>query len=113
RRRSRTGRVKMSKQYDVVVYRGRFQGMHEAHLKTILMGLQLAKKVVVVIGSANEPRTYYRNPFFENERIDMIRAALSDHFRHDDVVFTTVEDHPDDNVWAEMVAENVQIMIDA
>jgi bifunctional NMN adenylyltransferase/nudix hydrolase len=101
------------KQYDVVVYRGRFQGMHEAHLKTILMGLQLAKKVIVVVGSANEPRTYYRNPFFENERIDMIRAALADHFRHDDVVFTTVEDHPDDNLWAEMVAENVQVMIDA
>lgn len=97
----------MTKQYDAVVYRGRFQGMHDAHLKTILMGLQLAKKIIVVVGSANEPRTFYRNPFFENERIEMIRAALADHFRHDDVVFTTVEDNPDDNVWADNVEDQV------
>jgi bifunctional NMN adenylyltransferase/nudix hydrolase len=100
----------MEKKYDVVVYRGRFQGFHEAHLKTILMALQYAKKVIVVVGSANEPRTFYRNPFFENERIDMIRAALADHFRHDDVLFTTVEDHPDDNVWAENVKDQVRVV---
>jgi bifunctional NMN adenylyltransferase/nudix hydrolase len=97
----------MSKQYDVVVYRGRFQGFHNAHLQTILMGLKLAKKVIIVIGSANEPRTYYRNPFFENERIEMIRGALEEHFRHEDVSFVSVEDHPDDEHWAFMVRKAV------
>jgi bifunctional NMN adenylyltransferase/nudix hydrolase len=103
----------MEKKYDVVVYRGRFQGFHNAHLQTILMGLQVAKKVIVVVGSANEPRTFYRNPFFENERIEMIRGALEDHFRHEDVHFTTVEDNPNDYVWAENVEEQVHTLISA
>jgi bifunctional NMN adenylyltransferase/nudix hydrolase len=97
----------MSKQYDVVVYRGRFQGFHNAHLKTILMALQFAKKVIVVVGSANEARTYYRNPFFEDERIEMIKGALSDHFRHEDVSFVSVQDNPSDSAWAEDVENKV------
>lgn len=101
------------KQYDVVVYRGRFQGMHDAHLKTILMALQFAKKVIVVVGSANEARNFWRNPFYENERIEMIRGALEDHFRHEDVSFVTVEDNPDDDVWAENVVYAVEDEIDA
>lgn len=103
----------MEKKYDVVVYRGRFQGFHNAHLQTILMALQHARKVIVVVGSANEARTFYRNPFFENERIEMIRGALEDHFRHEDVHFTTVEDHPSDQVWAGNVVDQVCTVIDA
>lgn len=98
----------MTKKYDVVVYRGRFQGFHNAHLRTILMALEQAEKVIVVIGSANEPRTYYRNPFFENEREEMIRGALEDHFRHEDVSFVTVEDDPSDQQWANTVFASVR-----
>jgi bifunctional NMN adenylyltransferase/nudix hydrolase len=97
----------MQKQYNAIVYRGRFQGLHDAHVKTILMGLELAEKVIVVIGSANEPRTYYRNPFFVNEREEMIRGALEDHFRHEDVSFVTVEDNPSDHEWASTVIASV------
>lgn len=93
----------MQKKYDVIVYRGRFQGFHNAHLNTILMALEMAEKVIVVIGSANEARTYYRNPFFENERQEMIQGALEDHFRHEDVSFVTVEDNPSDQRWANNV----------
>lgn len=98
----------MQKKHKVVVYRGRFQGLHDAHVKSILFGLSLAEKVIVVVGSANEPRTYYRNPFYENERIEMIHGALEEHFRHSDVHFTTVEDNPDDHVWASNVVEQVE-----
>lgn len=101
----------MSQQYDVVVYRGRFQGFHNAHLSTILMALQVAKKVIVVVGSANEPRTFYRNPFFENERIEMIRGALEDHFRYEDVSFVTVEDNPSDQRWANNVITTVNLEV--
>lgn len=103
----------MTKEYDVIVYRGRFQGFHNAHLQTILMALQHAHRVIVVVGSANEPRTFYRNPFFENERIEMIRGALEDHFRHEDVHFTTVEDYPSDEVWAANVEEQVYTVIES
>lgn len=101
----------MKKKHKVVVYRGRFQGLHNAHINSILFGLTLAEKVVVVVGSANEPRTFYRNPFYENERIEMIRGALEEHFRHEDVHFVTVEDHPDDLVWADNVREQVNATV--
>lgn len=97
----------MAKKHKLIVYRGRFQGLHDAHVKSILFGLTLAEKVVIVVGSANEPRTFWRNPFYENERIEMIRGALEEHFRHGDVEFVTVEDHPDDDVWAQNVVEQV------
>lgn len=101
----------MQKKYDFIVYRGRFQGFHNAHLNTILMGLELAEKVIVVVGSANEARSYYRNPFFENERIEMIRGALEDHFRHEDVSFVMVEDNPSDQEWADTVVASVNYEI--
>lgn len=98
----------MTKKYDVVVYIGRFQPFHNAHLETILAGLEVADKVVVVIGSANEPRTYFRNPFTVQEREFMIRQGLSGHGRLQDVLFTSVENNPSDAAWAADVVQKVE-----
>lgn len=59
------------KPFDTMVYIGRFQPFHNGHAAVLEQAMKLAKKVLVIIGSANEPRTY-KNPFTVNERIDMV-----------------------------------------
>ena len=65
-----------NKKYDTIVYIGRFQPMHNAHLEIIRRAKSLAHQVVVVIGSADQPRTY-KNPFLTHERVEMVRRATS------------------------------------
>lgn len=65
-----------NKKYDLIVYIGRFQPMHNAHLEIIRRAKSLADQLVVVIGSADQPRTY-KNPFLTHERVDMVRRATS------------------------------------
>jgi bifunctional NMN adenylyltransferase/nudix hydrolase len=64
----------MSKKYDTLVLIGRFQPFHNAHLEIIKRATALCNKLVVVTGSANQPRTY-KNPFTSEERAVMIRYA--------------------------------------
>ena len=60
-----------NKKYDTVVYIGRFQPLHNAHVEIIRRAKSLADNLVIIIGSANQPRTY-KNPFTTEERIAMI-----------------------------------------
>lgn len=64
----------MQKPYNTIVYIGRFQPMHNAHLETIRRAKSLADNVIVIIGSAHQPRTY-KNPFTTEERVAMVRRA--------------------------------------
>ena len=52
----------MTKTYDAIVFIGRFQPLHNAHVEIIRKASELADKVIVVVGSANQPRTF-KNPF--------------------------------------------------
>ena len=67
----------MQYQYEHLVFIGRFQPAHKGHLAVMLRALTLARNLVVVIGSANKPRSL-RNPFTEQERREMIGAALAE-----------------------------------
>jgi bifunctional NMN adenylyltransferase/nudix hydrolase len=64
----------MSKKYNTLVLIGRFQPIHNAHLEIIKRATALCNQLVIVTGSANQPRTY-KNPFTSDERARMIRAA--------------------------------------
>lgn len=64
----------MSKPYGTIILVGRFQPFHSAHLEIIKRATALTDQLVVVIGSANQPRTY-KNPFTYDERARMIKAA--------------------------------------
>lgn len=61
----------MDKQYDAIVFIGRFQPFHNAHQETLARARLLARKVFVVVGSSFQPRTY-KNPFTFEERRAMI-----------------------------------------
>lgn len=66
----------MSKPYGTLVLIGRFQPLHNAHLEIIKRATALTDQLVVVCGSANQPRTY-KNPFTFDERAQMIRNATA------------------------------------
>lgn len=65
----------MTKKYDTLVYIGRFQPIHVAHVETIRRATELAKQVVIIVGSAHQPRTY-KNPFTSQERQCMLVDSL-------------------------------------
>jgi bifunctional NMN adenylyltransferase/nudix hydrolase len=66
----------MSKKYDTLVLIGRFQPIHNAHLEIIKRATALCDRLIVITGSAAQPRTY-KNPFTSRERERMIRAATA------------------------------------
>ena len=64
----------MTKKYDTLVLIGRFQPLHSAHLEIIKRATALTDQLVIIVGSANQPRTY-KNPFTFDERAGMIKSA--------------------------------------
>ena len=64
----------MSKKYDTLVLIGRFQPFHNAHLEIVKRATALCDKLIIVVGSSRQPRTY-KNPFSFEERARMIREA--------------------------------------
>lgn len=94
----------MNKQYENIIYIGRFQPFHNAHLATIKHAASLAERVIVVIGSANQPRDI-DNPFTEHERMMMIEASTQGL----NVEFVCVENQMyNDTAWAVSVAKQVE-----
>lgn len=66
--------------YDVVVFIGRFQPFHLAHLQTVVEAFKYAPKVVLVLGSRYQPSTF-KNPFQNREEYitaisDSVRARM-------------------------------------
>ena len=64
----------MEKEFDLLVFVGRFQPFHNEHKRIIDIALQKSKNVLVLVGSAGKARTI-RNPFTFQERKDMIRGS--------------------------------------
>jgi bifunctional NMN adenylyltransferase/nudix hydrolase len=64
----------MTRKYNTLVFIGRFQPFHSAHLEIVKRATALADKLIIVCGSAHQPRTY-KNPFTSAERERMIRDA--------------------------------------
>lgn len=105
----------MSKKYDVLVAIGRFQPFHNAHLEILTKASDLADKVIVIVGSANKPRTY-KNPFSKDERIAMIEEAIVKQFNKSEYMFAeqaefvydyTVDSPYNDQAWASRIQEIV------
>ncbi len=66
----------MEKEFDLLVFIGRFQPFHMEHKRIIDTALEKAKHVLVLVGSAGKPRTV-RNPFTFDERKQMIIDSFS------------------------------------
>jgi bifunctional NMN adenylyltransferase/nudix hydrolase len=65
----------IKKQYDFIVYIGRFQPFHNGHQEVVNNALEIADRVVVLVGSSHGPRTT-RNPFTYEQRKNMIQGCF-------------------------------------
>jgi bifunctional NMN adenylyltransferase/nudix hydrolase len=91
--------IEVSKrQYNLATFVGRLEPLHNGHIPNIEKALEIADHVLVIVGSANQPRTP-RNPFTADERIAMIKSVFPD----DRVQAVGVEDYYPDALWLQSV----------
>src|SRR5438445_6107162 len=90
---------------DLAVLIGRFQPFHDGHLSLLKQALDMATRVVVVIGSAFQARSP-KHPFSWEQRADMVRRALpaSDRER---VMFAPIRDYFNETRWLAAVRHGV------
>lgn len=100
------------KPYDTVVFIGRFQApVHNAHKVLMERAHQLANNIVIVIGSANQPRSE-NNPFTIAEREKVIREVWESIAPQSKLQVTSVEDRIyNDQAWAVNVQAAVQPLV--
>lgn len=66
----------MNYTFDYLVFIGRFQPFHLAHMQTIKIALQHSQHVILALGSAQNERNI-KNPFLASEREAMILSNFS------------------------------------
>lgn len=64
------------KKYDFIVFIGRMQPPHKAHIQIIENAFKQADNVIVGLGSSKQPRTI-TNPWSYSERLTMVRNAVT------------------------------------
>ena len=77
-------------QFDHLVFIGRFEPFHHGHRAVIERALTLASRVIVLVGSANKPRTN-RNPWNAHEREVMILESFPE--SRDRILVRPLRDH--------------------
>lgn len=106
----------MAQQYDYAVFIGRLQPPHQEHINQILKGLELAKNVIVVLGS-HRAAPNIKNPWTVKEREEMVREALAQHLSPMDqgrVLYTQVRDYYYNNTaWLTDLHNSVNNVIDS
>lgn len=110
----------MSKKFDYLVFIGRFQPFHYGHFKVVEEAFKHSENLIFVIGSHDQPRTP-RNPFTTNERVKLIKAALSEGVPEvgispqeikSKVLFVPQLDHPyNESKWITSVKSSVSTAI--
>jgi len=99
--------------FSTLVFIGRFQPLHNEHVRVIEYAKTLAARVVVLVGSSGQARTP-KNPFTFAERAHMIANSLS----FSPVILPLFDvlygkgGLTGDEIWANSVRENVSVFID-
>jgi len=98
------------KEYDLIVYIGRFQPFHVAHQKTIDKALTLSNTVLVLVGSS-ENSTSPKNPFTYFQRKEMIQEVYNIGYmsvKGEKLYVDGIKDHTyDDPEWIREVGASV------
>ena len=76
--------------FDYLAFIGRFEPFHNGHVAAARHALRLAPRLILLVGSADTPRTI-RNPWSFAERSVMIQAALED--VSDRLIILPLRDH--------------------
>ena len=101
----------MSYKFDYLVFIGRFQPFHIGHAQVINRALSLARNVIVLVGSANKPRTM-KNPWTFDERAQMIKDSLAAEGDEGRVAILALRDRTyNDQMWVADVQEKVERLV--
>lgn len=92
----------MEKEFDLLVFVGRFQPFHNEHKRIIDIALQKSKNVLILVGSAGKARTI-RNPFTFEERGDMIRGSFDASERLNLIIKPLYDKTYNDAAWIKQV----------
>jgi bifunctional NMN adenylyltransferase/nudix hydrolase len=92
--------------YDYLIFIGRFQPFHTGHESVIRKALQLSDKVIVLVGSAYQPRTV-RNPWDFNEREALMRSVFSDEENRRILAFPLLDQTYNNQLWIKSVQQLV------
>jgi len=92
--------------YDYLIFIGRFQPFHTGHESVVRQALQLSDKVIIMVGSAYQPRTV-RNPWDFNEREALIRLAFSTQENRKILIFPLLDYTYNDALWIKSVQQIV------
>ena len=91
--------------FDLAVCIGRFQPFHTGHLALLREALRVARRCVVVVGSAWQARTP-RNPWTWQERAEMVRQSLPETER-ERIDVLPMRDYYDQPRWVAAVRQAV------
>ena len=92
--------------YDYLIFIGRFQPFHIGHESVIRKALELSDNVIVLIGSAYQPRTV-RNPWDFNERESLMRLAFSQEENSRILAFPLLDQTYNNQRWIKSVQQLV------
>ena len=95
--------------FDYLVFIGRFQPFHLAHMQTIEIALEKSKNVVLALGSA-QPERNIKNPFLATEREQMIRASFSESDQKR-IHFVHIVDVYNDEKWVTQVKQKINQVV--
>lgn len=103
-------RMTASEPYDIAVVIGRFQPLHKAHEHLLWRANQVAKRTLVLIGSAHIARDT-RNPFSFTERKGLIESfAAQRGLKNPVYIFDVVDQLYNDQLWTARVQACVESM---
>lgn len=99
----------MSKQYDTIVFIGRFQPIHNAHLEIVRRACEMTRQLIIIVGSSEQPRTF-KNPWTFDDRENMWHAALHSIVRRNcRIAIAPSVDFPyNDQMWASHIQDIVK-----
>lgn len=83
---------------------GRFQPLHEEHVRLIQYALDTADQTLVLIGCSDEDGSSKKNPFTFEERASLI----NDHFLGNSLITLPLKDVKCDDSWVELVAQTIE-----
>lgn len=95
--------------YDFLIFIGRFQPFHKGHAKIVSEALSRAKKLILLIGSTNQPRSI-KNPFNYIERTELIKQSIP--YIEDKLLFRPLHDFKHDEEWVHEVKRQVDIALE-
>lgn len=99
--------------YDYLVFIGRFQPFHIGHQAVIEKALQIANRVIVLVGSAGKPRSS-KNPWTFQERAEMILKTTSNGVLGERIAVVPLYDKSyNDSAWVAQVQSIVETVVRA